>query len=98
MLPFIAGVSIYLLLCLISIITGAGLIRLLRLRLPLSAAMVLAPVLTLVSWSLVLGIGVGFRVPVRYVSVALWGLTLCVIYYLFGQILHRRLPIFYLLR
>jgi hypothetical protein len=65
----------YFLLCLVCVASGMGLMRLIRLYQPPQLALVLAPVLTLTYWSVGLGIGVAWRIPVQSLAVPLWALT-----------------------
>ncbi len=65
----------YLLLCLVCVASGMGLMRLIRLYLPLQLALVFAPVLTMALWSVGLGISVAWRIPVGWLAGPLWGLT-----------------------
>jgi hypothetical protein len=79
MLPLLTtvgeGLSLYLLFCALTVAAGVSLVRLVRLQLPLRQALMLAPVLTLVLWTVGLGIGVSLGVPVRTLAIVLWLLT-----------------------
>jgi hypothetical protein len=70
------GLLHYFLLCLVSVATGIGLLRLFRVDLPLRMALAFAPLLTAGCWVVVLGIGVTLRIPVRSLAGPLWVLTL----------------------
>jgi hypothetical protein len=76
----------YLLLCVLCVASGMGLMRLIRLSLPLHLALVLAPMLTLAFWSVGLGIGVAWRVPVRSLAGPLWALTIVLALYWLSRI------------
>lgn len=70
------SLMLYLLLCTVTVVTGHGLLRLLRLEVTGASALLLAPVLTLVFWSVALGIAGGWRLPIKAVSPWLWGVTI----------------------
>src|SRR3989338_5702304 len=71
----------YLLLCLITILTGHGILRLTRVRVEFDSALFLAPVLTLIFWSIFLGWGVLFGFPVKHLWIIGWAVTLLLALY-----------------
>lgn len=75
------GLLLYLLLCALSVVAGLGLVRLLRLPLSVRSALILAPALTLAFWSVAFGVGVPFRIPVRYLTAPVWAATLALAAY-----------------
>ena len=79
----------YLLICIVSIFAGIGVARALRLQLEFYWSVYLAPVLTLVFWTLCLGIGisVGFTVRELRLAIILGTVAFCV-YGVYG----RRFP------
>jgi hypothetical protein len=81
---FLGGLLQYFLVCLVSIAMGLGLLRVLRIELPLQMALAFAPMLTAGCWAVVLGIGVTIRLPVRSLTAPLWILTLAMA--LFGLV------------
>jgi hypothetical protein len=70
-----SGLLLYLLLCAIACLAGYGLLRLLGLATASPAMMLLAPAMTLVFWSLVVGIAVGLRAPMKEITPWLWGVS-----------------------
>jgi hypothetical protein len=69
------GLGLYVLLCLVATLAGRGLLRLCRLRVPGRAELALAPVLTLVAWTLALGVFAALRLPMRLVTPLVWAAT-----------------------
>jgi hypothetical protein len=69
------GLGLYLLVCLAATLAGRGLLRLCRLRVRHRAELALAPVLTLIGWTLALGVAAALRVPLRLVSPWVWAAT-----------------------
>lgn len=83
MILFLEGLAFYLLLCLITILCGKGIIRLLGLRMENQTSNYLAPAVTLAFWTVILGLGVTWGYSVKQlwkigwvltVLMALWGL------------------------
>ena len=70
----------YLLLCAISILAGQGILRLIGIHIERRISLYLAPVITLIFWAIMLGIGVSFGFPVKYLSVIGWPLTIMMIF------------------
>jgi hypothetical protein len=66
------GLFLYLLLCGGAVLTGLGILRVLRLECRGSVRIVLAPVAALVCWTLTLGWTCAWRIPVKYVTPWLW--------------------------
>jgi len=66
-----SGIGIYLILCALSTLIGNGLICLSRLDLPYRVRLFLAPILAFIFWSLLVGVTVGLRYPIK--QIALWG-------------------------
>jgi hypothetical protein len=75
-LPVAKGAGLYFLLCTLAVLTGLGLLRLMRTRVEERSQAVLAPILSFLLWTLVLGVMGGFRLPVQTVAPWLWGLSL----------------------
>jgi len=75
MTTILGGCALYLLVCLIAVVSGYGLLSLLRIE-RTDGALFLAPVVSFVFWSLALGVAVGLCIPLRQVAYGLWGLTL----------------------
>lgn len=71
--PAATGIVHYLLLCFVAVFAGRGLVYLLRLRVEDRAELVFSAVVTLVFWTLVLGIAGGLRLPIRTITPWLWG-------------------------
>jgi hypothetical protein len=69
------GVALYLAVCTIAVLCGFGMLRLLKLEVTLGG-LLLSPVITLVFWSITLGIASAWRLPIKNVSGWLWGATL----------------------
>jgi hypothetical protein len=67
---------VYLLLCIVSVLTGLGLLGLLKLVLADRPYLLLAPVTALVFWSLVLGTAGALRLPIKDIAPWLWLATL----------------------
>lgn len=74
------GIGLYLSVCAISTLSGFGLIRLLRLE-ATAADVLLAPIVTLVFWTLGTGVAGGLRMPIQSVTGWLWGATLALAIY-----------------
>lgn len=66
----------FLFLCAVSVLTGQGLINLLLGKDQPLAINLLAPVAGVTVWAIGLGIGVGLHIPVRLLSIPLWGVTI----------------------
>lgn len=83
MFAIVEGFILYLLLCGFTVLTGRGIVRLLKLETPSShsaqapAGPLLAVVLTMLYWTIIVGVLVGLRLPVRVVAPLLWGSSLC---------------------
>jgi hypothetical protein len=71
-IPCAKGLAQYLVPCLVSLLAGRGLLRLLRTRAGDRAEPVLASVLTFAVWCLVLGLASAVSLPLKYVAPALW--------------------------
>lgn len=69
------GMGIYLLLCSISLLCGQGIIRLIGLKIEWSSALYLGPILTLVLWTIVLGVGISYGLAVKQLCWVGWLLT-----------------------
>jgi hypothetical protein len=69
----------YLLLCVISILTGQGILHLIGGHIERRISLYLAPVITLTLWAIVLGIGVSVGFPVKYLVVVTWAVTIVLI-------------------
>jgi hypothetical protein len=74
--PRVADFLLYFALCTVMTLAGAGVLRLLRLRLDRRASLLFAPVATQTLWVLAFGIGVALRTPVRFLAVPVWAITL----------------------
>jgi hypothetical protein len=70
----------YLLLCAISILTGQGILRLIGIHIERRISLYLAPAITLIFWAIMLGVGVSFGFPVKYLSVIAWPLTIMMVF------------------
>jgi hypothetical protein len=70
--PFAKGLGLHLALCLVSLLAGRGLLRLLGARTDERAEPVLASVLTYAVWSIVLGLASAFSCPLRLAAPAVW--------------------------
>ncbi len=68
--------TIYLLTCIISILTGRGILRLIGVRVEPRVSLYLAPVTTLSFWAILLGFGVSIGFTVRDLRLFMWILTL----------------------
>jgi hypothetical protein len=75
-LDVLAGLLRYILLCAISASVGLAIIRLLRVSLSQSSALMLAPVVALAWWAVVLGFSVSFGVPVSILAGPVWAASL----------------------
>ncbi len=76
----------YLLICSVSIFAGIGIARTLRLKLEFNWALYLAPVLTLLFWTLCLGIGICFGITVRELRPAIIvGTLIFCVYGVYGR-------------
>lgn len=53
----------YILLCLISILTGKGLLKLFKLHIPFSSSIYLSPIITFAFWALFVGLGTSLHFP-----------------------------------
>jgi hypothetical protein len=69
------GLVVYLALCALTAVAGQGLLRLMGLKLPPRAAWLLAPVLTFVAWSVLLGVIGATPTPMKQAAPWVWGLT-----------------------
>jgi hypothetical protein len=76
LLPVARGLGLYVLLCLVATLAGRGLLRLCRLHVPGRAELALAPVLTLIAWTLALGVFAALRLPLRLVTPWVWAATI----------------------
>jgi hypothetical protein len=72
-IPCIKGAALYVVLCALAALTGRGLVRLFRMTADQRTGWLLAPVGTLLFWSLSLGVAAGVGLPIKYVAPALWG-------------------------
>ncbi len=66
----------FFLLCVISELSGFGIIKILRLRFERRYFLFLAPLVTLAFWALTLGIAVTFRIPVKHIYIPIWLITI----------------------
>jgi|GEM_PF-3274749 len=73
----IKGFIFYLLILLISILTGRGILRLLGIRPEPHISLYLAPSVTLVFWTILLGVGITLHFTVKQISLLGWTLTVC---------------------
>jgi hypothetical protein len=80
----LAGLLRYLLLCAISMGVGLAILRLLRVSLEQSSALMLAPAVTLAWWSVLLGFGVSCGVPVRILAAPVWAVSVALSAYGIG--------------
>src|SRR5262249_3301352 len=71
--PCLKGLGLYFLLCVATVLTGRGLIHLIRLKIEERTELVFASILGFIFWSLCLGVAGGFRVPVKGLAPWLWG-------------------------
>src|SRR5712692_2967442 len=67
--------------CIISILAGQGQLWLIGLQVERRAALYLAPVITLVLWTTMLGIGVSLGLPVRQLWLIGWLLTILLAFF-----------------
>ena len=66
----------YLLLCIISVLTGRGILRLISVKIESSASSFLAPIITLSFWTILLGLGVSSGFTVKDLRLFIWLLTI----------------------
>jgi hypothetical protein len=69
----------YLLLCAISILAGQGILCLTGIHIERRISLYLAPVITLIFWAIMLGVGVSFGFPVKSLSMIGWPLTIVMV-------------------
>lgn len=84
----------YFFLCSIAILTGIGILKLLRIPLSISVSIYLSPIVTMSFWTLFLGWGVLFRYPIKNSWQLGWSLTLLFAAYGFYSItrfIHQQL-------
>src|SRR4051812_32803756 len=70
-----SNLLIYLLFCVGSVLVGIGLMRLSGFHLALRPTLVIAPMITMVFWTIGLGIGVALQTPISVLALILWPLT-----------------------
>lgn len=72
----LVGFGLYLAVCLVALVAGNGLLKLMRVRLEDQLRFYFAPILTLVFWVLGLGLVGAVGWPLKYVCPCVWGATL----------------------
>jgi hypothetical protein len=86
---------IFALLCLVSVLVGTGTLYLLGFRKEDGPVFIASPLIALCVWSLIFGIGVSIKVPVRVLTYLTWGISLllCLIAFRFYRYPKLFLPI-----
>jgi hypothetical protein len=68
-------VTMYLLLCIVSLLAGYGILAVLGLTIGRAQQWLLAPGICLAGWAIALGIGVSLGIPVRHLALPFWVVT-----------------------